>query len=86
MPSIDREKDGVRDLIMSPMPVELVGGIQDGTVVLPRFSLALHTFLRAFERLTALDWYAHGLGPADTDGPSISLKGLYQGMRSGSAC
>src|SRR5438552_16990427 len=74
-----REEDGVWDLIVYPTPVELVGGAQEATVVLPGFSLDLYVFLSAFERLTALDWCAQGFGPSDSDGPCVSLEGRYQG-------
>ena len=81
------EEDGVWDLIVYPTPVELVGGAQDGTVVLPGFSLGLYAFLSAFERLTALHWCAHGFGLSETRTvPASPLRGATRGMRSGSTC
>ncbi len=74
-----REEDEHGELVVYPTPVELVGGAADGTVVIPSFSLDLHALLAAFERVTVLQWCAHGFGPHDPEGPCVSLEGLYQG-------
>ena len=73
------EEEARGELVVYPTPVELVGGAADGTVVLPGFSLDLQALLVAFERVTGLQWCAHGFGPYDPDGPCISLEGIYQG-------
>jgi hypothetical protein len=73
------EEDTHGELVLSPTPVELVGGAADGTVVIPGCALDLHALLAAFEHVTALQWCAHGFGPSDPDGPCVSLEGLYQG-------
>jgi len=74
------EKDeGMGELVVYPTPVELIGGEDDGTIVFTGFSLDLHELLAAFESVTDLHWYAHGLGPYDNDGPHVSLEGVYQG-------
>jgi hypothetical protein len=73
------EEEAHGELVVYPTPVELVGGAEDGTVVVPGFVLDLHALLAAFEHVTALQWCAHGFGPSDPDGPCVSLEGLYQG-------
>jgi hypothetical protein len=73
------EEDAHGELVVYPTPVELVGGAEDGTVVVPGFALDLHALLAAFEHVTALQWCAHGFGPSDPDGPCVSLEGIYQG-------
>jgi len=73
------EEDERAGLVVYSTPVELVGGAKDGTVVIPSFSLDLHALLAAFERVTALQWCAHGFGPYDPEGPCVSLEGIYQG-------
>jgi len=67
------------ELMVYPTPVELVGGAEDGAVVLPGFSLDLHVLLAHFDRVEACRWSPHGLGPYDPDGPCVSIEGLYQG-------
>ena len=56
------EEDAHGELVIYPTPVELVGGADDSTVVVPGFALDLHALLAAFERVTALQWCAHGCG------------------------
>src|SRR5262249_19451653 len=67
------------ELMVYPTPVELVGGADDGAVVNPGFSLDLQALLAHFDRVEAFQWYPIGLGPYDTEGPCVSIEGLYQG-------
>jgi hypothetical protein len=73
------EDDELVELIVYPTPVELVGGEHDGAIVLPGFSLDVQALQTVFERVTALHWYAQGIGPDDEDGPHLSLEGTFQG-------
>jgi len=66
-------------LLMYPTPIELVGGVEDGAVVIHGFSLALHVRLAHGDRVEACQWSPHGLGPDDPDGPCVSIEGLSQG-------
>jgi hypothetical protein len=72
------EDEELVELVIYPTPVELVGGEHDGTIVIPGFSLDVQALQAVFERVTALDWHTHDVGPND-DGPHISLEGTYQG-------
>jgi hypothetical protein len=74
-----RLEEDLLELIVYPTPVELVGGAVDGAVVIPGFSLDLHMLSAVFERVDALHWQAHSLGPYDLEGPYLSLEGIYQG-------
>ena len=47
--------------------------------MLPGFSLDVQALQTVFERVTALHWYAQGVGPDDEDGPHFSLEGTFQG-------
>jgi len=67
------------ELLVSPTPVELVGGAEDGAVVIPGFSLDLHVLLAHCDRVEACQWSPHGLGPDDPDGLWVSIEGLSQG-------
>jgi hypothetical protein len=73
------EEDGLGELLVYPTPVELVGGEEDGAIVIAGFALDVHDLLAAFDQVTSLQWYAHGFGPYDRDGPHVSLEGMYQG-------
>jgi len=66
-------------LLVYPTPVELVGGVEDGAVVIHGFSLALHVRLAHGDRVEACQWSPHGLGPDDPDGPCVSIEELSQG-------
>lgn len=74
-------QEAFADLIVYPTPVELVGGSEDGAIVYPGFSFDLQSLLSAFERVDALHWCAHSMGPHDIIGPHLSLEGIYQGHR-----
>jgi hypothetical protein len=77
------DEQGLGELVVYPTPVELVGGEEDGAIVIAGFSLDLHELLAAFDQVTSLQWYAQGLGPYDRDGPHVSLEGIYQGYEVG---
>jgi hypothetical protein len=73
-----REEDGAWDVLVYPVPVELVGGAHDGGVVSPCFSLDLERVRSAFSRVDDVSWVAHAAGPED-EGPCVSLEGEYGG-------
>jgi hypothetical protein len=73
-----REEDGAWDVLVYPLPVELVGGAHDGGVVSPCFSLDLEQVRSAFARVDDVSWTAHAAGPED-EGPCISFEGEYDG-------
>ena len=60
-------------------PGEAVGGAEDGTVLVPGFSLDLMELISIFEELTDSHWQSHSFGPDDQEGPHISIEGVYQG-------
>ena len=70
--------EGRVEIVIYPTPVELKGGIVEGTVVFPGFSLDLHQLISVFDRVDEINWRAHGFGPWDHDGPHISIEGTYQ--------
>ena len=73
------DETGIGELVVYPTSVELVGGEEDGAIVVAGFSLDLHELLAAFDQVMGLQWYTQGLGPYDRDGPHVSLEGIYQG-------
>ena len=74
-----QEEDESVELIVYATPVALVGGAHDGAIVVPGFSLDVQALQAVFERVTVLQWQAHGFGPDDEEGPHLSLEGTYQG-------
>jgi hypothetical protein len=60
-----------------PTPVELVGGAEDGEVVVPGFTLDLERLRGAFTRLDGFGWNALGLH--EPEGPYVYLEGDFLG-------
>ena len=75
-----REEDESWDLLVYPLPLELVGGKDDGDVVAPAFSLDLEQVRTVFTRVDDLFWQAHSVGEQD-DGPYVSIEGEYAGRQ-----
>ncbi len=72
------EEEGLWEVLLYPLPVELVGGAHDGGLVSPGFSLDLERVRAAFARVDDFNWNSDSVGPAD-DGPCISVEGLFAG-------
>jgi hypothetical protein len=60
-------------------PGEVIGGAEDGAVVVPGFSLDVQELISAFEKVAGVCWRSHSFGPHDSLGPHISIEGVYQG-------
>lgn len=67
------------DVLVYPLPLEMIGGAHDGGLAVPNFSLALPEVLSAFTRVDAVNWHAHGVG--DDEGPCVSIEGVYHGWQ-----
>src|SRR6266436_7670656 len=65
--------------LVSPTPVELVSGAEEGAVVLPGCSLDLHGLLAHCDRVEACQGSPHGGGSYDPDGSRVAIEGLSQG-------
>jgi hypothetical protein len=74
-----RDDDGMWEVIVYALPVEMVGGANDGGVVSPGFSLDLEGLRSSFSRVDDVTWNSEALGPADDDGPCVSIEGQFQG-------
>ncbi len=74
-----RQLPGVFDVLVYPLPLEMVGGAHDGGLASPNFSLSLPDLLSAFTRVDAVHWNAQGL--AGDEGPYVSIEGSYQGYQ-----
>ena len=73
-----RKEEDFWEIVIYPTPVELKGGIVEGTVVSSGFSLDLQQLISVLDRVDEMNWRAHGFGPWDHDGPHISIGGIYQ--------
>jgi hypothetical protein len=71
------EEDGFWEVVIYPTPVELIGGAQDGEVVIPGFSLDLEGLRVGFESVTAMGWHSLGLPPYE--GPYAFIEGVFAG-------
>ncbi len=63
------------EVLVYPVPVQLVGGAEDGAIVSPGFSMDLRQIASAFDKVVAQQWsvYHH------LDGPEVLIEGVYQG-------
>lgn len=68
---------GMWNVFIYPTPVELVGGVNDGTIALPGFNLDLQELMSAFDQVIDLSWCSQSYGPFDLDAPHISIEGVY---------
>jgi hypothetical protein len=71
------EEAGFWEVMLYPVPVELVGGAVDGEVVAPGFTLDLEGLRSAFEQINGFSW--NSIGFHDGEGPYISIEGKFQG-------
>ena len=77
-----REVDDVYDVLLYPLPVEMVGGAHDGGLAAPGFALDLHAVLPAFAKVDAVAWDAHGTVPNNAEtGPCLSIEGTVADQR-----
>jgi hypothetical protein len=74
------QEEGEWNMVVYPLPLELVGGRHDGEVVSPGFCLDLGQVLSAFTRVDDLYWQAHSGGDQDA-APYISIEGEYTGQQ-----
>lgn len=73
------EQKNFWEVMVYPSAAELVGGAEDGVIVVPGFSLDLWELGKAFEEVTAVHWQSHAFGPHDQAGPHVSIEGCYKG-------
>ena len=71
------EEDGFWEIAVYPTPVEIVGGADDGEVVLPGFQVDLLVLQELFDEIEDFGW--DGLGLCSHGGPHVWVEGLYQG-------
>ena len=74
-----REEPDLAEVIIYPTPVELVGGEEDGALVISGFTLDIQSLLSAFEPVMEIHWYSRGLGLYSSEGAAVSIEGVYQG-------
>ena len=73
------EEDDVTQLMVHPLSVELIGGADDGSILLPGFSLDIHSLAIAFDQIHAIYWISQGFTPSDPEGAHLSIEGHYHG-------
>lgn len=64
------------EVLVYPLPIEMIGGAHDGGVVAPNYSLHLPSLLSHLTHVHSIDWEAFGV--SDDDPPCLSIDGIYQ--------
>ena len=73
------QEDDFWEIAVYSTPGEIVGGAQDGAVIVPGFSLDMQGLISAFEKVAVFHWRSQSFGPHDNLGPHVSIEGVYQG-------
>jgi len=74
-----RQEDNFWEIAVYATPGEVLGGAEDGAIIVPGFSLNVQELMSVFEELTDVNWCSQSFGPHDNRGPHISIEGVYQG-------
>lgn len=74
-----RQEGDLWHIVVYPTPGELIGGVADGALLSPGFSLDIQGICAAFEELVDVHWQAQALSPQDQQGQHISIEGVYDG-------
>jgi hypothetical protein len=72
-----REEEGFWEITIFATPVELVGGADDGEIVLSGFSVDLERFRGVFDSIADFGWDASGV--TGEEGPYVWVEGIFQG-------
>jgi hypothetical protein len=72
-----REEEGFWEVWIYPTPVEVVGGADDGEVLMPGFWLDLEQFRQEFDAVVAFGW--NSLGLSWPEGPHVSIEAVFRG-------
>ena len=73
------QEEDLTEIIVYPTPVELVGGEEDGCLVIAGFTLDILALMSVFEQVIAIHWYSRGFYPADLTGANVAIEAVYQG-------
>jgi hypothetical protein len=73
------EEEGFWEVMVYPTPGEVVGGADDGALLVPGFSLDVQELTAVFEEVVAVHWRSQSFGPHDDVGPHIAVEGVFQG-------
>ena len=76
-----RQEDDFWEISVYSTPGEIVGGAQDGAVIVPGFSLDVQELMLSFESVADLHWRSQAFGPHDNLGPHVSIEGVSQGRQ-----
>jgi hypothetical protein len=71
------DEEGFWEITIFTTPVEIVGGADDGEVVLPGFQLDLFELQELFDETADFGW--DSLGLSSLDGPQVWVEGTYHG-------
>ena len=73
------QEEDLTTVILYPTPVELVGGEEDGVLVISGFTLDIQALMSVFEQVIAIHWYSRAFYPSDPTGANVAIEAVYQG-------
>ena len=62
-----------------PTPVEIVGGEEDGVLVVSGFTLDIKALMSIFEEVIEINWESRNFYPPDPAGANVAIEAVYQG-------
>ena len=74
-----RQEDALTTVFVYPTPVELVGGEEDGGLVISGFTLDIQALMSLFEQVIEIHWESQAFYPADLTGANVAIEAVYQG-------
>ena len=75
------EEGGFWELMVYSTPGEVVGGADDGALLVPGFSLDVQELMSAFDEVVAVHWRSRSLVPTTTRDNTFRLKACSRGIR-----
>ena len=73
------QEDDLTTVILYPTPVELVGGEEDGSLVIAGFTLDIQALMSVFEQVIEINWESSAFYPSDPTGAKVAIDAIYQG-------
>ena len=78
-----RQEDDFWEIAVYSTLGEVVGGVEDGAIFVPGFSLDVQELMSVFDEVANLSWHSQSFGPHDNLGPHVSMEGVDQGHEVG---
>lgn len=73
------QEEDLTTVLLYPTPVELVGGEEDGSLVISGFTLDIQALMSIFEEVIEINWESQAFYPPDPAGANVAIEAVYQG-------